>query len=52
MTTKMRYNWDTQKINAILSSWYPDNWDRHFWPNEKAIKMWFYPGEEVSAHLR
>lgn len=33
LTTRMRYTWDTQKINGILNFWFPDNWDRHHMPS-------------------
>lgn len=52
LTTRMRYTWDTQKINGILNYWFPDNWDRHHMPSQKAIKMWRSGGADVDEFLK
>ena len=41
---------DHSKINAILTTWFSANWDRHFWPNDKVTRTWFFPDDAFKRH--
>ena len=40
------------KINEIISFWYPDQWDRHTSVNSDAMKLWWSGGEAIDNEIK